>query len=1158
MTKPVELNIINRGVVSTEWNKSPGNLTEQLINSISENNTQKTSALNALPTPFARLYIFDNAFREVQSLGDRASDSSKQLVSDCLDVFELLFNIDYHSNRNEKIIIKKWSKDIEIPKLRKNTDYIGNSLNAYLSDTEFHDIKDFYFVVYISDGNEIVLAGTSPFTYFYTPPALDKSKNLNGSTIFVQDNYQAKLKLKKPNHQTYFKNIVKFEDRSEEFKSYMYNLFNGLNTTTAINFRDFIVSKGNSVNRTLNIDLQPIICETAETLTIFDVLIKKHISDANFDPLTDYLIRINYPIDQNRFKVPIFIGNNADRYGYLLPIKPEILSSIDLSEINHTLTLEGTNRYRYKLVIGDDVFERIYNNSEVGKAGRIIDISEDYNINFNIGIFPFVKSQIADLNNYYQVGLFFWDAHDHTNYQNSDFKCSFYKLHNGRYHIISENGATHGFSYSERNSIQDDRKGVNFFEIYNTEFDIIAINIKIEGTSRSGIIIPKFNIVNNSENKKFKFAVDFGTTNTHVAYTYYTGDNTMAPKSFDITLTDRQMVLLNAPSDDTGLTPVDKIEKCNFTNLRNEIKSHFVPSLINEGNYAAVKFPIRTALLEKDGVDRNRKLFSDSNINFYYEKLYPSDGQTNITDIKWDRNNIQHIKVFIKEILHIIRSKVILNGGMPSSIELKWFSPLSFNFSKHKDFEDIWNELATQILGIKVSDIINISESEAPYYYYFESGEIRDISKVAIIDIGGGSVDYVVFKDTKPQFATSAHFGCNVLWGNGFSNFKNSKDNLIYRTCKEKITQSLSRTTLNELNSNFLNNEKNSTADIINFWISNEDQTQIKDLLKESRFTPMFLYHFSATVFHLVQCMKIQNLEVPSALVFSGNGSKYLDFFLNKQMITDFVNFIFSSLYDNQKANIQVILPKERKESTAYGGLYFNNRSNLRAKKLVYLGTRTSIPNLHELEISKLKVQKRDQDLLSKVADNVNDFVALYIEMIKRFHLVRELDLKINAEDLLNYLKSSTLESLETGYQKLIQGVSDTDVLNNSLFFLPLIKQLFELPNTEAISKARYAKRLYFKLPEDLQKRNFLDSLSAETYFEFNQISENKAEINLVTEPNIMKNAMTNFEDHLEKLCEYDQYPSAKCQSYEQELPGEAILDADTWKVTDKVKIKFN
>lgn len=99
-----------------------------------------------------------------------------RLVSDCLDVFEFLFNKKYHENQwgdNVKIVVKEWNKAVEMKELHDKVPILYNALNSIYDE----DIKEdkLFFVILEKDGKEYLLGTSSPMTGFVTPPDMDKS-----------------------------------------------------------------------------------------------------------------------------------------------------------------------------------------------------------------------------------------------------------------------------------------------------------------------------------------------------------------------------------------------------------------------------------------------------------------------------------------------------------------------------------------------------------------------------------------------------------------------------------------------------------------------------------------------------------------------------------------------------------------------------------------------------------------------------------------------------------------------------------------------------------------------------------------------------------------------------------------------------------------------
>lgn len=106
----IDLNIIDRGIQGTVWTPQDTGIQASRLDDVKEQRTDNSGALNSLPTPFARFFVVQEAFRrlteEKRNPSVHAGLAYTRLVSDCLDVFEILFNKKYHENQWE--ITLKW------------------------------------------------------------------------------------------------------------------------------------------------------------------------------------------------------------------------------------------------------------------------------------------------------------------------------------------------------------------------------------------------------------------------------------------------------------------------------------------------------------------------------------------------------------------------------------------------------------------------------------------------------------------------------------------------------------------------------------------------------------------------------------------------------------------------------------------------------------------------------------------------------------------------------------------------------------------------------------------------------------------------------------------------------------------------------------------
>ena len=132
----IDLNIVDRGIQGTVWTAQNTGIQASQLDKIKEQKTDNSGALNSLPTPFARFFVVKEAFRriteEVRHPENKSGLAYTRIVSDCLDVFELLFNKKYHENQwgeNAKIIIKEWNKEDQMKELHDRVPILYNALN---------------------------------------------------------------------------------------------------------------------------------------------------------------------------------------------------------------------------------------------------------------------------------------------------------------------------------------------------------------------------------------------------------------------------------------------------------------------------------------------------------------------------------------------------------------------------------------------------------------------------------------------------------------------------------------------------------------------------------------------------------------------------------------------------------------------------------------------------------------------------------------------------------------------------------------------------------------------------------------------------------------------------------------------------------------------
>ena len=169
-----------------------------------------------------------------------------------------------------------------------------------------------------------------------------------------------------------------------------------------------------------------------------------------------------------------------------------------------------------------------------------------------------------------------------------------------------------------------------------------------------GVIIPKFTARNGSH--KFRFAIDFGTTNTHIEYSV---DGSTSSNPFDITEKDMQIQKLHI-TDDYMINDV--------------FNSDFIPATI--GGESLYGYPMRTVISESNNTNWDKAVLAMANVNipYTYEKSLSLPYNVLHTDLKWSTNteDKKRASKYIESILLMLRTKVLLNNGDLSKTEISW------------------------------------------------------------------------------------------------------------------------------------------------------------------------------------------------------------------------------------------------------------------------------------------------------------------------------------------------------------------------------------------------------------------------------------------------------------------------------------------------------
>lgn len=1045
----IDLSIVDRGTSSTSWTKEDVALTAEHLDDVMEQKTDNSGALNSLPTPFARFFVAREAFRRTKeehiNSKKEAGFAYRQMVSDILDVYEMLFNLTYHKNntwRNgEKLELREWSKKDNLEYIKKKMPILYNSINEYYKSDIIEE--KLYFLIFTEDGKEKLLACSSPITGFVTPPDMDKAmiKKDGSSRIKFAGSQYDSLHIRRKSKGEYFRDILMFEHRDPDFKNYMYNVLFG---SDEINERfkavkDYIFSFQHDpeIRNDYMLKLTDVKTDQNDNLVINGLALKSSDEVDIMSFFTDTLIRVPYRISGENFAAMKFQNDSKERdYDYLLPFKPEVMSLFDGTEISSDSHI-GKNSVKVFLHYDGKDYMKEYSKDPILGQGRIVDLQAG-SISFDLGIFPNILSHKEQENNYFKILVVGADEDPEAPIFNIDeISLSFYKK-NGTdlipiKEVLPEHEAQYGVEPAVVRSQQksdEEESGTKFYELFNTSFNFIEVKILDD----TGLLIPIWQ-QSKATNVTFTYAIDLGTSNTFISRCKNESDGkpdlSKKPELFKM---DRPMVsFMHEVPEDKQYSYTRRIEDSIFPKAKNKIKTEFVPALIDGTDY---KFPIRTALCGIHDKSKEPKLFDNHNIAFFYEKIMANDDQDVMTDIKWDKDE-DMLRVFVRELLLIIKCDILQRDGDLDRTHLVWFSPLSFMGQTREIYQRIWNSEPTNILFIPNTQIRRFSESEAPYYYYKKMDYIADSDAVTVIDIGGGSTDFVYFKDNMPQMANSVHFGCDVLWENGFNDFANVKENGIYLKYADNLR--FNRQDLEDLNECFKHVDAMKTKDIINFWLTNEKHCQITRFLSND-FKPVFIYHLTSILFYMASMYKENELAAPRTIVFSGNGSKYIDSFISSEQsaLKNIIDMVFKHVFGgNHDVNIK--LPEERKESTCYGGLY-RDPNAAAVRDIVYQGDKSK-------EYEKVgDINANFEDLKSALMEKYKDLATLYKEVLNMLKQQSIIDSMANTAKYVSAAEEDMGTPLSTYYKKQVkEKYADEVPYKDSVFFLPVINKIFNM-----------------------------------------------------------------------------------------------------------------
>lgn len=763
------------------------------------------------------------------------------------------------------------------------------------------------------------------------------------------------------------------------------------------------------------------------------------------DLLAPYLFEVPYPIDATRwYRIPRRSGSGDTDRDFLLPLKPaffDYFTAEDLRSANpRTPKIEVSEGPSFTKItlslplaagLGNSVkFEREYMPTsqapaEDGSRGAIGKLS------FGLAMFP----DHVDIKAPETIRLLLTKQQD-----GFSVPVSIEVLDTA---TGSGRGLDSGVDWSS-NSIDA--------TIYRplSRFDAVAVTSGSHDST--GYLLPVRPAL--SGTKSYSFAVDFGTTNTHVEVREGK-DGRMEALAFDpvegITATLHPFAYSYAAAG----SPREDIASVLQQNIPyQKFPEELLPTVI--GEQRPIEFPIRTVSVEpRQGAVGTAVASQTVAIPWHYQRVqYSSDAVKLATNLKWDRSAGEvpehRMRAFLGTLCLAMRAYVHTKQGDPAATRVVWFFPTSMSTGDQVELRQIWNEeFAKAFPEVTAADAVrSLPESIAPYEAYGKEGIVKGLNSAINVDIGGGTADVAVFYEGSVQRITSYRFAGNTVYGNGG---ETTKANGFVKAFEPKVREALEKIDKVELlpiHEELLRKDDAAT-DLINYWFSLATHPRVeghafdfaKMLGRDSKIRVAFVVYFAAMAYRLARDIESSpGIPAPSALTFSGNGSRMLRF-LSKEdrQLERFFTIAYERALTTPPDEPIRLLFKHRsdnpKEVTAKGGLEFLSQED--DKKYEDWQNR--------LVRGALTEELRSDTAIERIFGEYQDFAKYFRELatafdfddkfgIKRSAVTRAADILDDDRTVRSYIKERR--------DLFVKEAGEDETIHSHEFFFPFYRML--------------------------------------------------------------------------------------------------------------------
>jgi hypothetical protein len=340
-----------------------GLLDSNRIDKIRDDDTSGRLQTASIPNPLARIYLFKNAFEyftKSENINAPFDGPYAALVSDGLDLLQFLFE----NQDNDAIVLKDWHIDKQLNTLKGSSNHkhqhLGESLELFFDDKFRHNgFNVIQLIYYKHNGEEILLGGTSPFTWVYTSPNWRREMQENA------------IELRSANHQDVFfdEEVFPLVGRDEYFRKYLYFLARENPNYTISNYITECwgkLDKYTKIDETFEAELGDISYSNSQlrdvTLAVSkgtsSIKLKKHVSASEDDSDLKIAAETNLYSRNSEYggHLPLIIVSGLDFNGRYFGRTPYVRDCLVVTSPIQTRRIPGTSTI-YPYLTTEDFFE---------------------------------------------------------------------------------------------------------------------------------------------------------------------------------------------------------------------------------------------------------------------------------------------------------------------------------------------------------------------------------------------------------------------------------------------------------------------------------------------------------------------------------------------------------------------------------------------------------------------------------------------------------------------------------------------------------------------------------------------------------------------------------------------------------------------------------